>query len=80
MQNPTTAPERVTIPGVDPSARERLAAVQSADARHRAGRIFLTLRGKMKPYTGQVPAHVKAKRRAKNKVARASRRANRSAR
>ncbi len=75
------APGRVTLPGVDPTARERLSMLQTADARHRAGRIFLILRGCMiaHPAPKDPAAHAKrvARRRAANKVARASRQANR---
>lgn len=69
--------ERIEIPGVDAEKREALSeqlrvhrnmTVRWAIAFATSGKTF---------YKGTVPAHVKARRRAKNRVARASRKSNR---
>lgn len=68
---------RVTLPGTDAEARDALEAERAWKTRNRfLFSLFFAQTGR-RPYANSVPAHVKAKRRAANKVARASRKANR---
>ena len=75
---------RVALPGVDPEqaaeARRLLddgKAEQEAARRFGMKRVVSLIRTGKHIYTGTVPAHVVARRRARAKAARISRRANR---
>jgi hypothetical protein len=65
------------LPGVDPEKRAELDLERRVLHRNRIGILSGLYEKSKSPYEGTVPAHVKAKRRARGKVAKASRKLNR---
>lgn len=78
MEIPAPARERlVKLPGVTDAEREKLDTERDALRRNRVGLLSAIYQRNASPYEGAVPAKVKAARRARGKVAKASRRVNR---
>ena len=79
--NPEASPAldvpRVTLPDVDPALRDALTEERAFTVRNRVLFSIAMIATGRRAYANTVPAHVIARRRARNAVAKASRKTNR---